>query len=451
MIKLGFYGAAGEVTGSNHLLDGAGAKILIDCGFFQGVKVCDGKNNQPFAYDPSTIDALFVTHAHLDHVGRIPKLFNEGFKGKIYSTPPTREIAKLMFDDTVRVIGREAKIDGHEPLYKEDAVQKAMANWEVLPYGQDVVIGELHIRFRDAGHILGSAMLEIEHNGKKLVYSGDLGNSPAPLLPDTALLSGIDYLIMEAVYGDRVHENRDERVNLLKGVIEDTIKKGGVLMIPAFSIERTQDLLVELNDLVEGKHIPEIPVFVDSPLAIKVTRVYEESKSYFNKDITAAIKGGDDIFKFPRLRFTERSEDSIAIKNVPNPKIIIAGSGMSNGGRILHHEHNYLADPKNTLLLIGYQAVGTMGRAIQEGIKKVTIFKEEIPVNAKVVTIGGYSAHKDLNALLEFVATMQSTIKKVFIVHAETGAALFFSQRLRDYLAVDTMVPKEGDVVEIDF
>ncbi len=450
MIKLGFYGAAGGVTGSNHMLDGAGAKILIDCGFFQGIKVCDDKNNRPFAYDASTIDALFVTHAHLDHVGRIPKLFNEGFKGKIYSTPPTREIAELMFSDTVRIIEREAKADGHKPLYGEDAVKKAMENWDVLSYDKDIVIGELHIRFRDAGHILGSAMLEIEHNGKKLVYSGDLGNSPAPLLHDTALLSGIDYLIMEAVYGDKLHENRDERIGRLKEVIVDTIKKEGVLMIPAFSIERTQDLLVELNDMVEAKEIPEIPVFVDSPLAIKVTKVYAENKEYFNKEIRDAIKGGDDIFKFPRLRFTESSRDSIAIKGVPNPKIIIAGSGMSNGGRILHHEKNYLSDPKNTLLLVGYQAVGTMGRALQEGIKEVVIFQDKIQVNAKIVTIGGYSAHKDMNALLEFVDTMRSTIKKVFIVHAEPGVALFFSQRLRDYLAVDTFVPKEGDVVEID-
>ncbi len=451
MMKLGFYGAAGEVTGSNHMLDGAGAKILIDCGFFQGVKVCDDKNNNPFAYDVSTIDALFVTHAHLDHVGRIPKLFNEGFKGKIYSTPPTREIAELMFNDTVRIIDREARADGHEPLYRDDAVKKTMENWEVLPYDKDVVIGELHIRFRDAGHILGSAMLEIEHNKKKLVYSGDLGNSPAPLMHDTALLSGIDYLIMEAVYGDRLHENRDERIGLLRDVIKDTIKKEGVLMIPAFSIERTQGLLLELNDLIEGKEIPEIPVFVDSPLAIKVTKVYQENKEYFNKDVAAAIKGGDDIFRFPRLRFTESSRDSIAIKGVPNPKIIIAGSGMSNGGRILHHEKNYLSDPKNTLLFVGYQAVGTMGRALQEGIKTVTIFDEKIMVNAKITTIGGYSAHKDMNALLEFVATMHDTIKKVFVVHAEPGVALFFSQRLRDYLAVDTFVPKEGDIIEIDF
>lgn len=450
MLKLGFYGAAGEVTGSNHLVEGAGAKILIDCGFFQGVKVCDSKNNNPFLYDPSTIDALFVTHAHLDHIGRIPKLVNEGFKGVIYSTTPTRQIAKLMLEDTLNIIEREAKKDNHEPLYREDAVVRALAQWKALPYDQDVVIGELHIRFRDAGHILGSAMLEIEHNGKKLVYSGDLGNSPTPLLEDTKLLSGINYLVMEAVYGDRTHEDRAERVHLLENIIEDTVQRGGVLMIPAFSIERTQDLLYELNELVEGKKIPEIPVFVDSPLAIKVTEVYRESESYFNKETVADIRSGDDIFKFPKLRFTERAEDSIAIKDVPAPKIIIAGSGMSNGGRILHHERNYLSSPKNTLLLIGYQAVGTLGRALQEGVKTVRIFDEDVPVKAKIVAINGYSAHKDTNALLEFVGTMQDTVKKIFLVHAEPGVALFFAQRVRDYLGIDTRIPKEGEVMEID-
>lgn len=451
-MKLKFYGAAGEVTGSNHLLEGDGVTLMIDCGFFQGVKVCDDKNTNPFPYDVKAVDAVFVTHAHLDHVGRIPKLFNEGFKGKIYSTPPTREIAKLILEDTLNVISREAKADGHEPLFHQDAIEKAFAHWEAIPYDQDVVFkDDLRVRFRDAGHILGSAMIEMAHNGKKLVFSGDLGNSPAPLMQDTELLSGIDYLVMEAVYGDRVHEDLAHRADRLKAVIEETIARGGVLMIPAFSIERTQDLLFELNEMVEGKKIPEIPVFVDSPLAIKVTKVYEQNESYFNKETQATIKGGDDIFKFPKLRFTEDTRDSIAIKDVPNPKIIIAGSGMSNGGRILHHERNYLPDPKSTLCLVGYQAVGTMGRALQEGMKSVRIFNEDVPVRAKVITIQGYSAHKDMNALLEFVTEMQPSLKKIFVVHAELGAGLFFAQRVRDYLGIDTRVPKAGDIVEIDF
>ena len=211
---------------------------------------------------------------------------------------------------------------------------------------------------------------------------------------------------MEAVYGDRIHEDLKERSARLEKVIEDTVVRGGALMIPAFSIERTQDLLFELNTMVEGKKIPEIPVFVDSPLAIKVTKVFQENESYMNKETQATIKGGDDIFKFSKLRFTEQSRDSIAIADVPNPKIIIAGSGMSNGGRIMHHERNYLPDPKSTLLLVGYQAVGTMGRALQEGAKTVRIFDEDIPVRAMVITLQGYSAHKDMNALLEYVTEM---------------------------------------------
>ena len=450
-MRLKFYGAAGEVTGSNHILEGDGVSIMIDCGFFQGVKVCDDKNSDPFPYNPATIDALFVTHAHLDHVGRIPKLMNEGFKGKIYSTPPTRDIAKLMLEDTLRVIAREAKADGHEPLYYEDAVQKAFDHWEAIPYDKEIVFkDDLRVKFRDAGHILGSAMVEMDHNGKRLIFSGDLGASSV-LMPDSALLSNVDYLVMEAVYGDRIHEDLAERANNFRKVIEETIARGGALVIPAFSIERTQDLLFELNEMTENNLIPEIPVFVDSPLAIRVTKVFSDSKSYFNKEIQDTIKGGDDIFKFPKLRFTERSQDSIAIKDVPNPKIIIAGSGMSNGGRVLHHERNYLPDSKSTLLLVGYQAVGTMGRSLQEGMKSVRIFDEDVPVRAKVVTIQGYSAHKDMNALLEFVTEMQDSLKKVFVVHAEMGAGLFFAQRVRDYLGVDTRVPKSGDVIEIDF
>ena len=451
MAKLKFYGAAGEVTGSNHILEVDGVSIMIDCGFYQGVKVCDDKNSESFPYDTKAIDALFVTHAHLDHIGRIPKLMNEGFKGKIYSTLPTREIAKLMLDDTLRVITREAKADGHEPLYHADAIKKAFEHWEAIPYDKEIVFkNDLRVCFRDAGHILGSAMVEMRHNDKKLIYSGDLGSSSI-LMPDNTLLSGVDYLVMEAVYGDRVHEDLKERAKRLKDVIDETVIRGGALIIPAFSIERTQDILFELNKMIEGKQIPEIPVFVDSPLAIKVTKVFSDSKSYFNKEIQDTISGGDDIFKFPKLRFTERSQDSIAIKDVPNPKIIIAGSGMSNGGRVLHHERNYLPDPKSTLLLVGYQAVGTMGRALQEGVKSVRIFDEDIPVRAKVVVLQGYSAHKDMNALLEFVTQMQDSIKKLFVVHAELGAGLFFAQRVRDYLGIDARVPKKGDEIEIDF
>jgi metallo-beta-lactamase family protein len=271
------------------------------------------------------------------------------------------------------------------------------------------------------------------------------------LLPDTAVLSGIDYLVTEATYGDRAHEDLDNRADRLKEIIAETIKNVGVLMIPAFSVERTQDLLLELNEMVEGHQIPEIPIFVDSPLAIRVTKVYSANESYFNQETKDLIKTGDDIFKFPKLRFTERASDSVAIKSVPNPKIIIAGSGMSNGGRIMHHEQNYLPDPKNTLLLVGYQAVGTTGRMLEEGMKTVKIYNDDVPVRAKVEIINGYSAHKDMNGLMDFVSEMKSSLKKVFVVHAELGTGLFFAQRVRDYLNIDVTVPKHGEAAEIDF
>ncbi len=449
MAFIKFYGAAGEVTGSNHIFEGEHIKIMIDCGFFQGVKTCDDKNIKPFPYDPTTIDVLFVTHAHLDHIGRIPKLFNEGFKGKIYSTQPTRDIAQLMLEDATKVIDREARADNHEPLYGIDALEHTFKNWEVTPYNKEIILkDDFRVCLRDAGHILGSAMIEITHHGKKVVFSGDLG-STSLLLPKTELLSGVDYLIMEAVYGDKTHDDFSNRNELLKEVIKDTIAHGGVLMIPAFSIERTQDILFELNKMVEHRMIPQIPIFVDSPLGIKVTKIFEKSTSYFNEDTQGIINGGDDIFKFPKLQFTERSKDSIAIKDVKAPKIIIAGSGMSNGGRILHHEKNYLSDPKNTLLIVGYQAVGTMGRALQQGIKNVKIFYEHVPVRAKIVTIQGYSAHKDVDELINFVEGMSTTLKKICIVHAEPGPALFFSQRVHDYFNISTVIPEVGDVVEI--
>src|SRR3989344_5790624 len=292
-------------------------------------------------------------------------------------------------------------------------------------------------------------MIEFTHQGKKNVFTGDLGNSPAPLLRDTETITDADYLIMEAVYGDRNHEAKNERKSKLEDVIEDTISRGGVLMIPAFSLERTQDLLFEFNELIENNRIPKVPVFLDSPLAIKLTEVYRKNEEYFNKETKHEIRTGDDIFKFPMLTFTLNSKDSMAIKDVKNPKVIIAGGGMSNGGRILHHERNYLPDPKSTLLLVGYQAVGTIGRALAEGAKEVTVKGERIPVRARVVVIEGYSAHKDSDALFHFVENTADSVKKVFLVHGELKSLLFFAQKVRDYLGVNAVVPEEGAQIEL--
>lgn len=448
-LTLTFCGGTGTVTGANFLLEGEGKKFLIDCGLTQNTKLADDTNWEPFLYNPAEIDLLFITHAHIDHIGRIPKLIYEGFKGKIISTPATKEVAEFMLLDTVNILGRNTEHDINK-MYKVDNVKKALALWETIEYHQRFNVDHgFRFTYRDSGHILGSGMLEVWYNEKKIVFTGDLGNSPSPLLRDTELVNDADYLIMESVYGDRVHEHRDERKKLLEATIEDNYNRKGTLIVPTFSLERSQELLFEINDLVENKRIPPMPIFLDSPLAIKLTAVYKKYQKLFNDVAAKMIGGGDDVFNFPGLKLTLETEESKEILHAPNPKIVIAGSGMSNGGRIVHHEHNYLPDPKNTILLTGYQSLGTLGRTIEEGAKTVRISGEEVPVRAHMVKISGYSGHKDSNALIDFVENTANTVKKVFVVMGEPKSSLFLVQKLRDNLGVNAVAPELGDKVEI--
>jgi len=448
MLKIAFYGGAQEITGANYLLENSETKVLIDCGLFQGVKVCEDKNWDVFPFSAKDIKALFVTHGHLDHIGRIPKLLRDGFNGRIFSTSPTRDFSRLMLIDSLGILSKEAAREKREVFYSEEDVEKAMSFWEVVEYDKPVEVGDLNVTFREAGHILGSAMIEIEADGKKIVFSGDLGNPPTPLLKEPYKFRKADYLIVESAYGNREHEGREERKIKLERVIEDTIKAGGVLMIPAFSLERTQELLFEFNDLVEHGRIPSVPVFLDSPLAIHATEIYKKYESYFNKEAKYLIDSGDDIFKFFGLEFTLTTEQSRKIIGAPNPKIIIAGSGMSTGGRIIHHERAYLPDPNNTLLLMSFQSPGSLGRKLQDGDKKVRILGEEITVNARVEAIGGYSAHADSIGLLDFIDSIPD-LKKVFVVQGEPAASMFLTQRARDYLGVDAVVPSLGDSFDL--
>ncbi len=450
-----FYGGAGSVTGANFLFEteegGERHRVLIDCGLEQNGKVCPPENFAPFPYDPASIDALFVTHGHLDHVGRIGKLVREGFKGKIYSTPPTKDIAELIMLDSLGVMEKERKGTSLPPLYEPADVEEAMRQWQTFGYHDVLRLGNLQAVFRDAGHILGSSMVEFTLAGKKILFTGDLGNSPMPLLPDTEKITDIDYLLMESVYGDRNHENREERSAMMKKVIKDTMTAGGTLMIPAFSVERTQELLYEIENMMENSEIPLVPVFVDSPLAIKVTQIYKKYAEYFKKDVRSTVQAADGhIFKFSQLHFTETTDESKAINHQPDRKIVIAGSGMSNGGRILHHEKAYLPDPKSTLLLAGYQAAGTLGRILQDGAKSVRIMGQNVPVRAKVVEVTGYSGHKGSDDLVEFVADSADTLKNVFVAMGEPKSSLFLVQRLRDYLGVEAAAPMEGEKIEIN-
>ncbi|MFH0890794.1 MAG: MBL fold metallo-hydrolase [Candidatus Liptonbacteria bacterium] len=446
-MKLTFCGGAGEVTGANYLLEADGKRILIDCGMAQGSKFAEHQNFEPFPYDPASIEALFVTHAHIDHTGRIPRLWRDGFRGKIYSTPPTRDASEYLLLDSENVLHKEASRDGHLPLYENKDVLGAMSLWHNLKYHETTGVGDVRVTPYNAGHILGSACYRVEAEGKSVVFSGDLGNFPAPIIQDTEMLASADYVLIESAYGNRVHEPAVRREMELESAIDAVAKRKGVLLIPAFAMERTQDLLFHINDLMEAKKIPHVPVYIDSPLAIKLTAVYKKFEDYFDKEIDRLIKSGDDIFNFPGLHLTLTTEQSKEINHAPNPKIILAGSGMSNGGRILHHEARYLSDPQNMILFVGFQARGTLGRRILDGAQMVKINGEEVPVRCEKRNISAYSAHADQPRLLEWLGHMASSVKQVFVVQGEEEAAAALAAKIKSGLKLKVSVPRNGESV----
>lgn len=459
-LTLTFCGGVGSVTGANFLLtDSNNFKILVDCGLEQGSHDADFHNHQDFIYNPAECDVLLVTHAHMDHIGKIPKLIRNGFSGVIYSTPETLALTKIMLDDALRLITQEALKKKVAPLYEEADVVNAFKNWKTIEYHKDFKLApNYNLYLKDSGHILGSAMFELTYTGKlkdgkdytrKIVFTGDLGNSPTPLLNDTEQITDADYLIMESVYGDRNHEDNGTRLDKLKSVLIDNFKRNGTLLIPSFSLEKTQEILFEIHRLMEEKEIPSMRIYLDSPLALKVTEIYRRMKKDFN-DEAKKESYKHDIFAFPGLRISDTAEQSRMIAKEPNPKVIMAGSGMSNGGRIVHHEADHLNSKNNTILFLGYQAVGTLGRKIREGAKEVEIHDQKVKVLAKIEHIDGYSSHKDYDHLLAFVDDTAKTVKKVFVVMGETNTSLFFAQRARDYLGVNAVHPEEGDTVVLD-
>ncbi len=447
---LSFHGAAGVVTGSNFLLDTGGAKFLIDCGLIQGMG--EEKNWESFAYNPADVSHLIVTHAHLDHIGRIPRLVKLGFKGKIISTTGTMSLAGPILLDAMEILGSSAEKHGREALFDEHDINAAMQMWTGIGYQEKVELADdVSLQLFDAGHILGSAIAQLTREGRNIVFSGDLGGGNSPLLPATHEVTGASYLVIEATYGDKTRPEDAERREQLENIIEESARRGGTLLIPAFSTERTQDLMYEIRTLMVEKRIPSMPVFVDSPLALKITHTFNSHPEYFTPAIRERIEGGEDIFAFPELHFVESMEASRKIKETGEPKIILAGSGMSSGGRVLAHEREYLPDPKSTLLIVGYQAAGTMGRRLIEGAKSIEYHKEKIPVRAKVETLYGYSAHRGSESLLEFANKAAEEADEVFIVHAEPASALFLSQRIRDYLGVKATVPELGEKAVLKF
>lgn len=453
-LQITFWGGVGTVTGANFLVESDSVSFLVDCGLLQGTPEAYDENKKPFPYDVKKIQYLFLTHAHMDHIGRVCKLVKEGFSGVIYSTEETRELANVMLLDALKVMDMNSKqgdIESREePLYSVSDFNRAFEIWKTIPYKTKTDFPQgFSVYLKDAGHILGSSMYEFTIGGKKIVFTGDSGNSPAPLLKDTEEITDADYLIVDSVYGDRNHESKEDRDARFKQIVTETIQKNGALVIPAFSLERTQVVLYELNNLIEEKKIPSVPVFLDSPLGQKVTDIYYRFTKDFNDGVSREIKAGDNIFRFPKLVITHGSRDSQEIKKVPNPKIIIAGSGMSAGGRVQWHEAEFLPDPQSTILLMGYQAVGTLGRTIQDKPKEVFIKGEVVPVRARIEMISGYSSHKDSDGIVSMVENTAKSVKKVFVVMGEPKSSTFLAQRLRDELEVDAIYPDRGRVYKL--
>lgn len=453
-LRLSFYGATGKVTGSNFLIEGARGKVLVDCGIEQGADFVESHIYGPFPYDPKTIDALVLTHAHLDHVGRIPKLVRDGFRGKIYMTPPTKDLATLILTDSVGILGEDASRLGIAPLYGEQDVERTLSLIETLDYHTEKEVAPgLSAYLRNIGHILGSASVRIkDEEGVAVALTGDIGNSPSPLLPDWEPIPDADALVMESVYGDRLHPPQAERISTLRDTLKRAIERGGTILIPAFSLERTQLMLYELSNFFSEGTLAKIPVFLDSPLAIKVTKVYEKwGPTYFKPEAEDEMKREGSIFEFSFLKQTLSRDESMAIAGVQGPKIIIAGAGMSHGGRIGRWEAQYLPDSSTTLIIVGYQAPGTPGRRMMEGASSVRLNGIEIQVRAKVENLEGWSAHADRDELLTFAeaALSEKRPKVIFTAIGEPSAERFLAQRIHDYLGGNAVVPELGQTWEI--
>lgn len=448
-MRLTFCGGAKSVTGANYLIETGGKKILVECGLAQGGSYAEKENFEPFPYDPKSIESVFITHAHIDHIGRLPALFKQGFRGKIYSTPPTKDFSEVLLLDSEHILAQEAERSHKPKLYDTKDVRGVMELWEVINYRSPAVIGGIGVEFFRSGHILGAASIRLEIEGKKILFSGDLGNSPAPIIGAWEYVSEADYCLIESVYGDRLHDRSGSQSGIIEDLIEEVARNKGTLVIPTFAMERTQKLLYEIDELVRHGRVPKMPMFLDSPLSIKITTVYQEYKDYFDADAQQLLKSGDQLFNFPGLKTTLTTEESKAINDVPQPKVIIAGSGMSQGGRILHHEKRYLPDPHSIIVFTGYQAAGSLGRLILDGAKEVRIMGDIIPVRARVEFISGYSAHADQGQLLNWLIPMHLGLKKIFVTQGEEKAEKALAQRIRDELGTPTMVPEPGDSVEL--
>lgn len=448
-MKITFLGASEEVTGSCYYLEGRGSSFLVDCGLFQGGHFADPKNEFPFPFKPSSLDAVFVTHAHLDHIGRLPKLVKEGFTGHIYMTSATRDLSELVLLDSVELMKKEAKREGRTPLFEKKHVLKMLSQYRKVDYEKPFYLNKYQVTFHDAGHILGSAFIEITSETGHYVFSGDLGNPPSPIIRFPSRLRKADFLVMESTYGGRIHEDFSERKFKLRRAVLETVKNKGVLLIPTFALERAQELLFQLNVLYEEGSIPETPIFIDSPLAIKATEVFKRHPELYNTEASRALKFDSDIFNFPGLKVTLSAAESRKIEGVPGPKVIIAGSGMMNGGRILEHAGNYLDKSNTTMLFVGFQAKGTLGRRLFDGAKTVYIRGRKIDVRAKIKAIGAFSGHADQREIISWIGGSKVPPQKIFITHGELEQSNLLSVELKKKIKSSEIIPKLYESFEV--
>ena len=465
--KLTFLGAAQNVTGSRYLLEANGVKVLVDCGIYQE-REFRSRNWDPFPVRPRDIDAILLTHAHADHCGLIPRLAKQGFRGEVFCTPATSEIAQIVLKDAGSLNeddarfkrrrhereGRKGRFD-EKPLYTEEDARRCFRLFSTVDYEQTVELGSgMDAAFFDAGHILGSASvrLRIQQNGepRTLIFSGDVGRWGKPMLCDPTVFDEADYIVVESTYGDRVHGDMDSTAYALADAINATRKAHGNIVIPSFAIERCQELLYHLNDLLIADRIPHLAVFVDSPMAVRVTDVFENHPELFDDEMMALIRKRQSPFDFPGLKMVRSVDESKAINHIAGTVIVIAGSGMCTGGRIKHHLVHNIERSESTVLFVGYQARGTLGREIVDGARRVRILGQTHTVNANVVRLDGFSAHADRDELMRWLSGMKEAPRRVFVTHGEPESAKAFAKLVNKEKGWEVSVPEHNDSAVLD-
>ena len=459
-MKITFLGATKTVTGSNFLVEACGKRFLVDCGMWQGKQELEERNLDEFEFDPKTIDFMLLTHAHIDHSGRIPKLYKEGFRNKVYAHKATCDLCTLMLPDSGHIQEMETSwknkkrirkgLPEIEPMYTAEEAARCLEIFEEVQYDQIIEITpDIHVRFNDAGHMLGSSIIElwVKENGeeKKTVFTGDLGNNDIPLLDSPTMIEDADFLVMESTYGSRLHLRNDKKAEDFLNIVSETLDNGGTVVIPSFAVGRTQEILYEINKLREEKDDEEFKkkyktlmkanVYVDSPLAISATEVFRENTNLFEPEIKEEILRGDNPLEFPGLHFTRTADESKALNEDERPSIIISASGMCDVGRIKHHLKHNIWNPKSTILFVGYQAPGTLGYQIVNGAKTVKIFGEEMAVNARIEYIEGYSGHADQEGLINFIYSFIKKPKNIFLVHGEQESQEVLKNKIEEETA----------------